>query len=156
MNETAFVLIEKNDVTKEIVVRQQSFVFGSEEAKSAKDKQIEIWNVAARLGYNIICDGKIIYDYNERAKERAKERAIELERAKRELERAKKLKEVKQKDLTELTEEEIVLLAQSRVHGEHFRIGGRPAIGKATTFDEEYQKIKDAIEQKQSGNRTFH
>ena len=39
-----------------------------------------------------------------------------------------------------------MLLAQSRVHGDHFTINGAPALGTPTTFEEEYEKIKKSIE----------
>ena len=145
MVETAYVVIGRNDDTKEIFVKQESFAYGSEEAGNAKKNEIKLLEAARQKGYNIVCDGKVIYDN------------ISLKKEKEErLAKAKKLLEIKKKDLTELTEEEIVLLAQSRVHGDrysgHNSIPGKltrdELISKATTFEEEYQKIMDAIAQK--------
>lgn len=65
------------------------------------------------------------------------------------LENLIKLQRISNKDILDLTEEEIVLLAQSRVHGDRTnKIGGQIVRESATTFEREYNKIKENIYKK--------
>ena len=142
MVETAYVLIKIDETAKEMVVEQRSFAYGSDEAKKAKEKELEFMNVAHRGDYKIICGGLILRDY---AKQNVKSQKLSKEQQ----DRVRRLQKIMSKDLTTLTEEEIVLLAQSRVHGNHYITkDGQPALGKATTFEEEHKKILEAIEKK--------
>mgnify|MGYP004537225885 FL=1 len=146
MVETAYVLIKTDETAKEMVVESRSFAYGSDEAKIVKEKQIELQNIANRQGYKIICNGETIIDY---AKQKADYEAKKQKEQKEHLDRVKKLSNIMSKDLTELNEEEIVLLALSRVHGTHYVTkDGQLALGKETTFEEEKEKLLDAIEKK--------
>lgn len=147
MVETAYVLIKIDETAKEMVVESRSFAYGSEEAKIAKQKEIELLNIANGQGYKIICNGETIIDY---AKQKADYEAKKQKEQKEHLDRVKKLSKIMSKDLTELNEEEIVLLAAlSRVHGTHYVTkDGQLALGKETTFEEEKKKLLDAIEKK--------
>ena len=129
-----------------MVVEQRSFAYGSDEAKKAKENEIKLLNIANRQDYKIICNGETIIDY---AKQKADYKAKKTKEQKEHLDRVRRLSEILSKDLTALTDDEIVLLAQSRVHGNHYVTNdGQLALGKATTFEEEHKKILEAIEKK--------
>lgn len=146
MVETAYVLIKIDETAKEMVVEQRSFAYGSDEAKKAKENEIKLLNIANRQDYKIICNGETIIDY---AKQKADYKAKKTKEQKEHLDRVRRLSEILSKDLTALTDDEIVLLAQSRVHGNHYVTNdGQLALGKATTFEEEHKKILEAIEKK--------
>lgn len=146
MVETAYVLIKIDETTKEMVVEQRSFAYGSDEAKKAKESEIKLLNIANRQNYKIICNGETIIDY---AKQNADYKAKKTKEQKEHLDRVRKLSKILSKDLTALTDDEIVLLAQSRVHGNHYVTNdGQLALGKATTFEEEHKKLLEAIEKK--------
>lgn len=140
-----------------MVLFRESFALGSKEAFKAKQKEKEILSLARAKHYKVFCNGIVIFDPTIEQKKaeynRLKTDIVGLEKW---AEKEKRLAEIKAKDLLELTEEEIVLLAQSRVHGDNFTYMGRPALGTPTTFEGEYAKIKNAIEQKKSGNRSMH
>lgn len=158
MLEEAYVLLETNEAEKRIEVVRQSFAFGSEEAKKAKQNQKALFDLARTHDYKVYCNGTLVLEPTiDRKKAKYHKLKEDLEElSKKWDERDKRLAEIKQKDLLELTEEEIVLLAESRVHGIHFTINGRPALGTPTTFEGEYEKIKMAIERRKSGNRSMH
>ena len=156
MLEEAYVLLETNEAEKRIEVVRQSFAFGSEEAKKAKQNQKALFDLARTHDYKVYCNGTLVLDPAGKKAEYHKLKEDLVELSKKWDERDKRLAEIKQKDLLELTEEEIVLLAQSRVHGDHFTYNGRPALGTPTTFEGEYEKIKMAIERRKSGNRSMH
>ena len=119
MIEAAFVLIKKNEDTKEIIVEQRIFAYDSEEAKNAKEKERELFNFADGNGYNIVCDEKIIYDYAE-VQELKKKR--------------QKLRELRYR-YPKLEEEDIIFLAQLMVQFDKDSI----------TFEDAYQKIKENL-----------
>lgn len=76
----------------------------------------------------------------------------EINELKRQKEYLLQITEIEKKDVLDLTEEEIVLLAKSRVHGERSFINsvGQMTREMGTTFEQEYKKITDLIEQKRS------
>lgn len=146
MVETAYVLIKIDENSKEMIVEQRSFAYGSDDAKKAKEKQIELLNIANRQNYKIICNGETIIDY---ARQKADYKTEKEKEQKKHLDRVRKLTEIMSKDITTLTDEEIVLLAQARVHGNHYVTkDGQLVFGKATTFEEEHKKLLEAIEKK--------
>lgn len=177
MCEEYYVLLEKNDEEKKIFVKKETFALGSEAAIKAKQQEKGFFDFARLQGYKIVCNELLIFDPEaEKKKQEYNKLKDELINAKWEeneqkhQERQEKIREIKQKihekGILELTEDEIVLLAQSRVHGDHFTINGTPALGTPTTFEEQYEKIKKSIEyekkfkedteQRKSGNRFHH
>ena len=74
----------------------------------------------------------------------------EINELKRQKEYLLQITEIEKKDVSDLTEEEIVLLAKSRVHGDRSFINstGQKVREMGTTFEKEYKKITDLIEQK--------
>lgn len=158
MSEEAYVLLATKEAEKIIEVERQTFALGSDEAKKAKQNEKLLFDLARTHDYKVYCNGTLVLDPAvDRKKAKFNELKIDLvELSKKWDERDKRLEEIKQKDLLELTEEEIVLLAQSRVHGDHFTYKGLPALGTPTTFEGEYEKIKMDIERRKSGNRSMH
>lgn len=153
MCEEYYVLVEKNDEEKFIEVKKQTFAFGSEEARQASSNQNKIFADAHSSQYKIVFKGVVLYD-PELEKQKEAEKDAYIKRVTKEKEEVdKRLSEIKEKDLLELTEEEIVLLAQSRVHGQRtVRLFGQICLEAATTFESEYKKITDRIEQKKNSS----
>ena len=81
------------------------------------------------------------------AQEEAKRQVRNLEYMKEQLEREQKLAEIKQKDLLELSEEEIVLLAKSNIKPDY---RDKSCMVKGTNFEIEYRNLMQKIEQKRN------
>lgn len=100
------------------------------------------------------------YEFTPEEKEKMKDKLTYLMNEKERLLKTKdkiladklKLEEISKKDVLDLTEEEIVLLAHSRVHGDRsFTSESGVKVRKmGTTFEYEYKKITDLIEEKRN------
>ena len=141
MFEEYYILLRKDDVFKKVYVDRKKFTFGSEEAKSAKLEEKNLFELCNLQSYDIVFNNHLILDNSTK---REKEKLID------EKEKLLLVNKILQKDILEWTEEEIILIANSRVHGEIVTSRMR---AMATTFEKEYKKIKDMIEEKKKTSK---
>lgn len=151
MCEEHYVFLSQDDDLKIIKVEKVVFALGSEEAITARTEEAKMFN-NARIGhYKVMCNEEVIYSSElvkqKEAQEEAKRKIRHLEYMKEQLEREQKLAEIKQKDLLELSEEEIVLLAESNIRPEY---RDRYCLSKGTTFEIEYSNLMQKIERKRN------
>lgn len=149
MCEECYVLINENEEEKIIELDKKIFALGSDEAKQARNDFEKIIMTARKKQYKIKYKDMIIYDPEVEKQKEEKRQATSEKYMDAVIENVIKLQRISNKDILDLTEEEIVLLAQSRVHGDRtIEKGGQIVRESATTFEREYNKIKANIDQK--------
>lgn len=151
MCEEHYVFLSQDDDLKIIKVEKKVFVAESEEAITARAEEEKIFNNARKGHYKVLCNEKVIYSdelvKQREAQEKAKRQVRNLEYMKEQLEREQKLAEIKQKDLLELSEEEIVLLAKLNIKPDY---RDKYCMIKGTNFEIEYRNLMQKIEQKRN------
>ena len=128
MNEEYYVVTSTNELLKTIYVIKKQFSAGSEQAILARNNQERIFSNAQNNNYAISCNGEIIYcsDFSKTVDN--------LKQEKEKLILQKRLAEIKSKKLYDLSEEEMILLADdNRVY-------------KGITFEEAYSDLKQQSE----------
>ena len=64
---------QKNDEKKQIVVKERLFKPENEDFKKIKKQERNLFCIAKEQGYNVLCNGRIIYDHLKAQEYRIKE-----------------------------------------------------------------------------------
>lgn len=152
MNEEHYIIKERNDNEKILIIEKKFFGYRSEEAKSASFEEAKII-ILSKIGkFSIHCNGEIMQlsqlNFSSETIQIAKQMEEEYQRNKfksEKIEKEKRIEEIRKKDLLELTEEEIELLAHANIKP---RYSGGGALYKGTTYESEYRDLMKKIDEK--------
>ena len=138
MGEEIYVLLNVDDENKKIFVDKKIFALGSEAEKKARLAEKDIYTICISKNYDVYCNDSLVTKFSQVKQQIYEEQEKEIKAA----EYKRKMDEIREKDL----------LAKSRVHRDktYRNAGGELVRQMGTTFEKEYKKIIDLIEERRN------